>query len=151
MSRPAGPANVRVITLKINEQDVSAREDESIIDVARQNGIRIPSLCYIEGLSVWGACRLCMVELKGQGRLFSACSTRVAEGMEVLTDTDKLRRYRKTIVELLFAERNHVCSVCVSNGRCELQDLAQECGVDHVRVPYRVAKYSVTPPTTSSA
>ncbi len=143
MIRSTKTANVRIVTLKIDERDVSAREDETIIDIARQNGIQIPSLCYLEGLSVWGACRLCMVELKGQTRLFSACSTRVAEGMEVMTDTEKLQRYRKTIVELLFAERNHVCSVCVSNGRCELQDLGQACGVDHVRVPYRVSKYPV--------
>ncbi len=143
MNSPTASANVRVVTLKIDDRDVSAREDETIINVARQNGITIPSLCYLEGLSVWGACRLCMVELKDQPRLLSACSTRVAEGMEVLTDTEKLRRYRRTIVELLFAERNHVCSVCVSNGNCELQNLAQQCGVDHVRVPYRVAKYPV--------
>ena len=88
---------------------------------------------------MWGACRLCMVEIAGQNRLFSACSTRVAEGMKVTTDSERLRRYRRTIVELLFAERNHVCSVCVSNGHCELQTLAQRCGVDHVRVPYRQA------------
>jgi len=92
---------------------------------------------------VWGACRLCMVEIAGQNRLFSACSTRVAEGMKVTTDSERLRRYRRTIVELLFAERNHVCSVCVSNGHCELQTLAQRCGVDHVRVPYRQARYAV--------
>jgi len=143
MSLPPVSTNVRVVTLKIDGRDVSAREDETIINVARQNGITIPSLCYLEGLSVWGACRLCMIELKDQPRLLAACSTRVAEGMEVLTDTERLRRYRRTIVELLFAERNHVCSVCVSNGNCELQDLAQQCGVDHVRVPYRIAKYPV--------
>lgn len=134
---------VRVVTLKINDQDVSAREDESILEVARENGIRIPSLCYMNGLSVWGACRLCVVELKGSDRLFAACATLVAEGMEVYTDSDRLQRHRRMIVELLFAERNHVCSVCVSNGRCELQDLAQECGVDRVRVPYRNARYDV--------
>ena len=63
--------------------------------------------------------------------------------MQIQTNTEKLQRYRRTIVELLFAERNHVCSVCVSNGHCELQYLAQTCGVDHVRVPYRQASYRV--------
>lgn len=137
------PAKVRVVTLKIDDREMGAREDETILQVARENGIRIPSLCYLEGLSIWGACRLCLVQLKGNPRLLSACSTRVAEGMEVYTNTPQLQRYRKMIVELLFAERNHICSVCVSNGHCELQALAQECGVDHVRVPYRCAPYSV--------
>jgi bidirectional [NiFe] hydrogenase diaphorase subunit len=143
MPLPAPQPNVRVVTLNIDGQDLSAREDETIIEVCRENKIPIPSLCYLEGLSIWGACRLCMVELEGQGRLFAACSTRVAEGMQITTTSERLRRYRRTIVELLFAERNHVCSVCVSNGHCELQTLAQRCGVDHVRVPYRHARYEV--------
>jgi bidirectional [NiFe] hydrogenase diaphorase subunit len=132
-----------VVTLRIDGQDLSAREDETLIEVCRENGISIPSLCYLDGLSVWGACRLCVVEVAGQGRLVAACSTRVAEGMNVQTNSERLQRYRRTIVELLFAERNHVCSVCVSNGHCELQTLAQRCGVDHVRVPYRQARYEV--------
>ena len=143
MTKPAVPAQVRVVTFKINDRDISAREDEAILQVARENNIWIPSLCYMEGLSILGACRLCMVELKGDSRLFAGCSTYVAEGMEVLTDTDRIRRYRRMVIELLFAERNHVCAVCVSNGRCELQNLAQQCGVDHVRVPYRTAVYHV--------
>ena len=143
MPLPAAQPNVRVVTLRIDGQDLSAREDETLIEVCRENMIPIPSLCYMDGLTVWGACRLCMVEVAGQGRLIAACSTRVAEGMDVQTNTEKLQRYRRTIVELLFAERNHVCSVCVSNGHCELQTLAQKCGVDHVRVPYRQARYAV--------
>lgn len=143
MPLPAAQPNVRVVTLRIDGQDLSAREDETLIEVCRENMIPIPSLCYMDGLTIWGACRLCMVEVSGQGRLVAACSTRVAEGMDVQTNTEKLQRYRRTIVELLFAERNHVCSVCVSNGHCELQTLAQKCGVDHVRVPYRQARYSV--------
>ena len=143
MPPPANQPNIRVVTLNIDGQDLSAREDETIIEVCRENQIPIPSLCYLEGLSVWGACRLCLVELAGQNRLLAACSTRVAEGMRIQTNTERLQRSRRTIVELLFAERNHVCSVCVSNGHCELQWLAQRCGVDHVRVPYRQASYQV--------
>jgi bidirectional [NiFe] hydrogenase diaphorase subunit len=143
MPPPANQPNIRVVTLNIDGQDLSAREDETIIEVCRENQIPIPSLCYLEGLSVWGACRLCLVELAGQNRLLAACSTRVAEGMRIQTNTERLQRYRRTTVELLFAERNHVCSVCVSNGHCELQWLAQRCGVDHVRVPYRQASYQV--------
>ena len=144
MRKPTVAAAVaRVVTFKINDLDVSAREDESILSVAREYGVRIPSLCHLDGLSVWGACRLCVVEIEGSNRLVSACSTRPTEGMHVRTETEKLERYRRMIVEFLFAERNHVCSVCVSNGSCELQDLAQECGVDHVRVPYRNSVYKV--------
>ncbi len=143
MPLPTTPPNVRVVTLNIDGRDLSAREDETIIEVCRENRIPIPSLCYLEGISVWGACRLCLVELAGQSRLLAACSTRVAEGMQIQTNTERLQRYRRTIVELLFAERNHVCSVCVSNGHCELQYHAQTCGVDHVRVPYRQASYRV--------
>lgn len=143
--RPTLPTttNLRVVTLSIDGVDVSAREDETILEVARENNIRIPTLCYLEGLSIWGACRLCLVEVEGAPRLLSACSTRVAEGMRINTVSDRLKRYRRVILELLFAERNHICSVCVSNGHCELQSLAQECGVDHVRVPYRNAPYGV--------
>jgi len=143
MPATAITTQLRVVTLRIDDRDLSAREDETVIEVARENGIPIPSLCYLEGLTVWGACRLCVVEVEGTDRLLAACSTRVAEGMQIRTDSERLRRYRRTIVELLFAERNHVCSVCVSNGHCELQNLAQTCGVDHVRVPYRNARYEV--------
>jgi bidirectional [NiFe] hydrogenase diaphorase subunit len=143
MPLPSAPTGVRVVTLEIDGRALSARDSESVIEVCRENDIRVPSLCHVEGLSVWGACRLCMVEVSGQRRLLAACSTRVAEGMQVRTDSERLRRYRRTIVELLLAERNHVCSVCVSNGHCELQTLAQRCGVDHVRVPYRQRRYEV--------
>jgi bidirectional [NiFe] hydrogenase diaphorase subunit len=137
------PPPVRVVTFRIDDRDLSAREDETILSVAREQGISIPSLCYLEGLSVWGACRLCVVEIAGSPKLVSACSTRVAQGMQVFSNTERLQRYRRMIVELLFSERNHVCSVCVSNGHCELQTLAQQCGVDHVRVPYRNSVYEI--------
>jgi bidirectional [NiFe] hydrogenase diaphorase subunit len=143
MKTPKTSATVRVVTLKIDGKEVSAREDETILEIAWENNIRIPSLCYLEGLSTWGACRLCLVEIQGSHRLLPACSTRAAEGLEVRTNTERLQRYRRVIVELLFAERNHVCAVCVSNGQCELQTLAQLCGVDHVRVPYRNVRYEV--------
>lgn len=139
------PANtpVRIVTCRIDGHDIGARDDDTIMSLAREHGISIPSLCALEGLSNWGACRLCVVEIEGSPKLMSACSTTVAEGMVVNTQSDRLTRYRKMILELLFAERNHVCSVCVSNGHCELQTLAQRCGVDHVRVPYRNAQFAI--------
>lgn len=125
-----------VKTLKINDRDVSGRADESILEVAQENGIQIPTLCHLEGLSEVGACRLCLVEIKGTNRLMPACATLVQEGMEVVTDSPRLLEYRRKIVELMFAEGNHICSVCVSNGHCELQSMAQALGIDHIKFPY---------------
>ena len=126
-----------VKTLIIDEREVSARAGQTILDVARENEIRIPTLCHLDGLSDVGACRLCLVEIKGSNKLLPACVATVQEGMEITTDTERLRKHRRTILELLFAERNHVCSVCVSNNHCELQSMAQELGLTHIRLPYR--------------
>jgi bidirectional [NiFe] hydrogenase diaphorase subunit len=130
-------APVKIKTLTIDGKEVSAREGETILQVARENGIDIPTLCYLEGLKPIGACRLCLVEVKGINRLVPACVTQVEEGMEVVTNSERLIKYRQMILELLFSERNHTCSVCVVNGHCELQRLAQRLGVTHIRFPYR--------------
>lgn len=130
-------------TLRIDDRDFSARQEETILDVARQNGIFIPTLCDLKGLSSVGACRLCLVEVKGTPKLLPACVTLVEEGMEVTTNSDRLLQYRRSILELLFTERNHVCSVCVSNGHCELQSLAQKLGITHVHFRYRYPNLDV--------
>ncbi len=134
---------VRIVTLKIDGRDVGAREDETILEVARENGIEIPTLCHMEGLSDIGACRLCVVEVTGSNKLLTACVTTVREGMEVSTHSERLDRYRRMIVEMLFSERNHVCSVCVSNGHCDLQDLAVDVGLTHITVPYLYPKVGI--------
>ena len=121
MSEPVG-----VKTLRIDGEEVSARSGQTILEVAREHDIDIPTLCHLEGLSDVGACRLCLVEIKGSNKLLPACVTTVFEGMEVSTHTERLQKHRHMILELLFAERNHVCSVCVANGHCELQSLAQD-------------------------
>lgn len=123
-------------TLTIDGTLVSAAENETVLDAARAAGIPIPTLCHLEGISEVGACRLCLVEIEGSPKLQPACVTTVVEGMHVTTNSERLRSYRKMIVELLFAERNHVCSVCVANGNCELQDLAVAVGMEHVRYDY---------------
>jgi bidirectional [NiFe] hydrogenase diaphorase subunit len=132
-----------VKTLKIDGNDVSARADQTVLEAAKEAGINIPTLCHLDGLSEVGACRLCLVEIVGSSRLFPACVTRVEEGMEVTTQSERLAKYRRAILELLFAERNHICSVCVSNGSCELQNLAQEQGLTHIRFEYRNPKLFV--------
>lgn len=123
-----------VITLTINGELVSGRSGQSLLEVIHEHNIYLPTLCHLNGLSERGACRLCMVE--SQGRLLAACVTEAVEGMVVQTNTEKLRRYRRMILELLFTERNHICAVCVMNGNCELQDMAAELGMDHVRYDY---------------
>lgn len=125
-----------VITLTINNQLVSASTGETILQAARSAGIDIPTLCYVEGLSTHGGCRLCLVDIEGSQRLQPACFMKVHEGMIVRTETDQLRDYRKMIVELLFAEGNHVCAVCVANNNCELQDAAMAVGMDHESFDY---------------
>ena len=128
---------VDVKTLIIDGINVSARADQTVLEVARENNIAIPTLCHLDGLSEVGACRMCLVEVKNSPKLFPSCVLKVEEGMEVTTASDRLKHYRQTILELLFAERNHICSVCVANAHCELQTLAQEQGVTHVSLPYR--------------
>jgi bidirectional [NiFe] hydrogenase diaphorase subunit len=130
-------AQVDVKTLEIDGQQVSARAGQTILEVARENNIRIPTLCHLDGLSDVGACRMCLVEIKGSNKLVPACVGTVEEGMEISTATERLKKHRHLILEMLFAERNHICSVCVANGNCELQSLAQSEGVTHVRLPYR--------------
>jgi bidirectional [NiFe] hydrogenase diaphorase subunit len=127
-------------TLTIDGQMVGAAEEQTVLEAAREAGINIPTLCHLEGLAPVGACRLCLVEVTGSNKLLPACVTRVAEGMEVRTDSERLRKYRRMILELLFAERNHVCAVCVSNGNCELLSLAMSLGMDHVRYEYKSPK-----------
>jgi bidirectional [NiFe] hydrogenase diaphorase subunit len=138
-----GQAVTRVVTLQIDGNDLSARDDQTILQVAREHGVPIPSLCHVTGLSVLGGCRVCVVEVEGAPRPLAACATTVSEGMKVTSGSDRIVSYRRMILELLFAERNHVCSVCVSNGHCEMQSLGQRLGVDHIRYPYVYPKLQV--------
>jgi bidirectional [NiFe] hydrogenase diaphorase subunit len=134
---------VDVKTLLIDGKNVSAQAGQTVLEAAREHGIDIPTLCHLDGLTDVGACRLCVVEVKGSNKLLPACVTQVQEDMEVVTDSERLKKHRRTILEMLFAERNHVCAVCVSNNHCELQTLAQTQGLTHVRLPYRSPKLEV--------
>ena len=132
-----------VLTLTIDDHAVTANEGQTLLSVAREAGMAIPTMCHLDGVSDVAACRLCLVEIAGSNRLQAACVTKAAEGMVVHTNTPKLCEYRRMILELLFAERNHVCSVCVANGHCELQSRAAEAGVDHVRFEYQFPELKV--------
>ncbi len=130
-------------TLTIDGKLISAEESATILDAATDAAIQIPTLCHLDGVYDIGACRLCLVEVEGVAKLLPACTTKVREGMVVHTDSERLRKYRRLTLELLFAERNHVCAVCVANGHCELQTLAYGLGMDHVRYEYRFPKFGV--------
>jgi bidirectional [NiFe] hydrogenase diaphorase subunit len=133
----------KVKTLAIDGVEVGAREDQTILEVAREHHIDIPTLCWLGGLSSVGACRICLVEVKGSAKLHPACTTRIQEGMDVTVHSPRLESYRRQILELMFAERNHVCSVCVTNGHCDLQAMAVKLGMTHVHYPYQYPKLPV--------
>jgi bidirectional [NiFe] hydrogenase diaphorase subunit len=126
---------VSVHTLAIDGAHVAGSDDQTILEVAAENGIDIPTLCHLNGLSDVGACRLCVVEVAGSRKLQPACVTLVAEGMDIRTRSDRLDRYRRTVIEMLYVERNHVCAVCVANNNCELQDWAEALGITHLDLP----------------
>ena len=124
--------SVPTVALKMNGIEVNVPEGTTILKAALDNGVTIPTLCNLEGLTSYGGCRLCLVEVTGSPKLFPACITPVSSGMEVTTNSDRLKEYRKMAVQMLLAERTHICSVCVANDHCELQTLANQLGVDHV-------------------
>jgi NADH dehydrogenase/NADH:ubiquinone oxidoreductase subunit G len=128
----------RRVTLKIDGREIVAREGMTILEAARENGIHIPTLCHHPALSNWGGCRICVVEVDGAPRLVASCVMPVREGMDVATNSERVLESRRTILEFLFAERNHYCMFCSQSGDCELQDLAYELGMDHLTVPPRL-------------
>jgi bidirectional [NiFe] hydrogenase diaphorase subunit len=124
--------SIGAVKLKIDGVDVEVAEGTTILDAAKSVGITIPTLCMLEGCTPYGGCRMCMVEIHGSPKLFAACVTPVNTGMDVVTNSNKLKEYRKMALQLILSERTHICSVCVANNACELQKLANELGVDHV-------------------
>jgi bidirectional [NiFe] hydrogenase diaphorase subunit len=127
----------KAISIRIEGELVPTREGKTILQAAREAGKSIPTLCHMDGLHDVGACRLCIVEIGGGGRLAPACTTPVQEGLSVTINSPRLAAYRRMILELLLAERNHICAVCVANRHCELQSLAAQLGVSSVRFRYR--------------
>jgi NADH-quinone oxidoreductase subunit G/[NiFe] hydrogenase diaphorase moiety small subunit/NADP-reducing hydrogenase subunit HndD len=114
------------INLSINGFPVEIVAGKTILEAAKEHGIKIPTLCYHKDLCVAGNCRVCVVEVAGQNRLSAACATPCEEGMEILTNSLKVRNSRKHIIELLLTEHNADCTKCYRNGNCELQTLASE-------------------------
>lgn len=119
-----------MINLKINGMDVSAPEGSTILEAARLAHIEIPTLCFLKEINEIGACRICVVEVKGARSLVASCVYPISEGMEVWTNTPKVLDSRKKTLQLLLSNHNRSCLSCVRSGNCELQTLAKELGVD---------------------
>lgn len=124
------------IPLIIDDKPINADPGKTILQVCRDNDIEVLTMCHLKGVLDIGACRLCLVEIEGVNKLLSACTTKVAPNMIIRTNTERIRRYQRITVELFFAERNHVCAVCVANGDCELQELGYKVGLDNIRYPH---------------
>ena len=118
--------------IKINGRKVEFTDEKNILTIIRKAGIDIPTLCYHSELSTFGACRLCTVE-DDRGRMFASCSEEPRDGMVIYTHTERLRKHRKLIVELLLAAHCRDCTTCVKSGECVLQDLAHKMNIYNVR------------------
>ena len=119
-----------MVNIKINGVAVSAPEGSTILEAARLAGIRIPTLCYLKDINEIGACRICVVEVKGARSLVAACVYPINEGMEVFTNSPKVVESRRTTLELILSNHKKECLSCVRSGNCELQTLCNEYGVD---------------------
>lgn len=130
------------VNIQINGMPLSVPKGVSILEAARFAGIEIPTLCYLKDINEIGACRICMVEVKGARSLVSACVFPVNEGMEIFTNTERVRHSRKTTLELILSTHEKSCLTCVRSGTCELQELCKEFGVDDAnRFEGEVVKY----------
>lgn len=123
-----------MVNLRIDGKEIQVLKGTTILDAARSHGIEIPTLCYLKDINDIGACRVCLAELKGKERLITACNNVVEEGMEIQTNSPKVRRARMTNVRLILSQHDCNCPTCVRSGNCSLQKLANDLGV--IRVPY---------------
>ena len=122
---------METITLKINGVEVTVPKGYTILQAAHEAGIKIPTLCYLKEINEIGACRICLVEVKGSPKLAAACVFPAADGMEVYTNTPKLIENRKKTLKLILSDHNRSCLSCVRSGTCELQKLCQEYGIEN--------------------
>lgn len=123
-----------MVTITIDKKTVQVPKGTTILEAAKQNGIPIPTLCYLKDINEIGACRVCLVELEGKDRLITACNNVVEEGMVIYTNSPKVRQARITNVRLILSQHDCNCPTCVRSGNCSLQKLANALGI--IRVPY---------------
>jgi formate dehydrogenase major subunit len=125
------------ISITINGQVCEGEQGQTILDIARANNIYIPTLCFLKGLTPWGGCRLCVVEIEGSPKVAPSCATPAVDGTKITTHSDRLVAMRKATLELLFSERNHICPMCQYNkGDCGLQHQGMIHGITGIRYPY---------------
>lgn len=129
-----------MVNLTINKQHVCVPEGTTILEAARQIGIKIPTLCFLKEINEIGACRVCMVEIAGISRLVTACNTPVTKGMEVITNSARVREARKTNVELILSQHHTDCPTCVRSGNCSLQKIANDLNLVANEYPVRYAE-----------
>ena len=118
-----------MVKLMINGQEVSVKNGTTIMDAAEKVGIHIPHLCYLKGINEIGACRVCVVEIKGMEKLVTACNTVCEDGMEIFTNSPRVRRYRRINVELILSDHNANCASCIKSGNCTLQQISNDLGI----------------------
>lgn len=140
---------MNMVNIKINGRDYSVPASYKIIDAARDAGIRIPTLCYLKDLNEIGACRMCLVEVKGAKALQAACVYPVSEGLEIYTNSPKVRNARKATLELILSNHEKKCLTCVRSQNCELQALARELGVDELHYEGENIHYELDDTSTS--
>ncbi|HEY8463488.1 MAG TPA: NADH-dependent [FeFe] hydrogenase, group A6 [Bacillota bacterium] len=129
-------------TVIIDNQVVEINNEPNLLTLIRKIGIDLPTFCYNSELSIYGACRMCVVEIEGRG-IVASCSTPPAPGMKIKTNSPRVQRVRKTVLELLLANHDRDCTTCEKNGHCKLQELAQRFGVRQVRFGERDVKLPV--------
>ena len=130
-----------MITIEVNGRPIQAEKNEMLLTALRRVGIRVPTLCQLDGLPPTGACRMCAVEVEGQRGLVPSCAFPVYDGMKVQTHSSRAVKARRTIIELLLANHPDDCLYCVRNGNCELQQLAEELGVRQRRFAGEKSRY----------
>lgn len=114
------------VKLTINNKKITASANDTIIEAASKVGINIPTLCYLKNLNNIGSCKMCVVEVDGQPNLITSCNNKVTEGMIIHTNSDRVKRARKEMLNLILADHDYNCSKCKSNHACELQNLAEK-------------------------
>jgi formate dehydrogenase major subunit len=127
---------MKEITLTIDGRQVKGKEGDTVLEICQANNIYVPTLCHVKGLTDVGACRMCIVEIERERRPVPACTYPARDGLVVQTHNEKLEKYRRLVLELMFTERNHLCAQCVASGDCELQSLAYRYQMDNARYPY---------------
>lgn len=138
-----------MVNIKINDREYTVPASYTILDAAREAGIKIPTLCFLKDINKIGACRMCLVEVKGAKALQAACVYPVNEGMEVYTNTPKVRNARRDTLELILSNHEKKCLTCVRSRNCELQTLAEELGVDGLRYEGENITYDIDDTSTS--